>query len=259
MKRFLTFVLLLCLVFSTLCFAEFENRAVIDNAELLTSSEYRDVTRKIETLREKYDFDVAVYTEYEMSGISAQSTADDIYDYGGYGYGGDCDGIMLYICAEERQYHITTCGYGIYAFNDNGLIYLEDRIKPLLQDDDYYTAMTEFANVCDELLKMAKDGSPYDVKQRKASHYFVIIGLALVVPFIVAKSKTNKKLKAMKTAVSQKYADNCMKDGSLNLSVSRDLFLYSNVVKTPRAKSNGGSTTHTSSSGRTHGGRGGSF
>lgn len=259
MKRVLTFVLLLSLVFSTLCFAQFENRAVSDNAELLTSSEYRDVTRKIEALREKYDFDIAVYTEYEMSGVSAQSTADDIYDYGGYGYGEEYDGIMLYICSEERQYHITTCGYGIYAFNDNGLEYLDMNIKPHLKNDDYYSAITEYVQLCDELLEMAKNGSPYNQKHRKVSHYIVIIGLALVIPFIVAKSKTNKKLKAMKTAVIQKYADNCMKDGSMRLDVSRDLFLYSNIVKTPRAKSGSGSTTHTSSSGRTHGGRGGSF
>ena len=259
MKKYLTFVLLLSFAFSISCFAQFENRPVNDNAELLTESQFRDVTQKLNGLREKYDFDVAVYTEYEMSGATAESTADDIYDYGGYGYGEECDGIMLYISAEERRYHITTTGYGIYAFNDNGLEYLDMSIKPHLKNDDYYSAITEYVRLCDELLEMANNGSPYNQKHRKVSHYIVIIGLALIIPFFVAKSKTNKKLSRMKTAVMQRDADNCMKADSLKLDVSRDLFLYSTVSKTPRAKSSGGSSTHTSSSGRTHGGRGGSF
>ena len=61
----------------------------------------------------------------------------------------------------------------------------------------------------------------------------------------------------MKTAVENDYAANYMKPGSMNLTMSRDLFLYSRITKTEKPK--GGSDTHTSSSGRTHGGRGGSF
>ena len=45
--------------------------------------------------------------------------------------------------------------------------------------------------------------------------------------------------------------------GSMNMAVSRDMFLYSKTIRTEKAKSNSG--THTSSSGRTHGGSGGSF
>lgn len=259
MKKFVTFTLLLSFVLSFACFARFENKAVVDNAEYLSADEYRAVSEKLDEIREKYNFDVAVYTEYEMSGIDAESTADDIYDYGGYGYGGDFDGIMLYISDEERQYHITTCGYGIYAFTDNGLEYLEKNIKPHLKNGDYYSAMTCYAQVCDELLGMAKEGTPYNQTHRGILHYIIIIGLALLIPFLVAKSKTKKKLSQMKTAVKQKYADNCLKAGSLRMAVSKDLFLYSTVSKTPRAKSNTDSSTHRSSSGRTHGGRGGSF
>ena len=51
------------------------------------------------------------------------------------------------------------------------------------------------------------------------------------------------------------------KPGSLNLSVKRDLYLYSTVSrqKKEQPKSGGGSTTHRSSSGAIHGGRGGKF
>lgn len=73
----------------------------------------------------------------------------------------------------------------------------------------------------------------------------------------VIKGLMHKKLCAMKTAVKEDYAGNYMKPNSMNLDFSRDIFLYSTVTKTEKTKSDSGS--HTSSSGRSHGGRGGSF
>ena len=48
-----------------------------------------------------------------------------------------------------------------------------------------------------------------------------------------------------------------MKQGSLQVTESRDIFLYRNVIRTAKPKET--STTHTSSSGRTHGGSSGKF
>ena len=54
-----------------------------------------------------------------------------------------------------------------------------------------------------------------------------------------------------------------VKRGSMNVTQARDLYLYSHVDRQVRQKesssSGGGSRTHRSSSGRTHGGRGGKF
>lgn len=53
-----------------------------------------------------------------------------------------------------------------------------------------------------------------------------------------------------------------MKAGSMNITESRDMFLYDTVTRTAKPKDNdsgGGSSTHTSSSGSTHGGGGGKF
>ena len=54
-----------------------------------------------------------------------------------------------------------------------------------------------------------------------------------------------------------------MKDGSLHINRSRDIFLYHQVTRTAKPKEEsfggGGSSTHTSSSGETHGGSSGSF
>ena len=61
----------------------------------------------------------------------------------------------------------------------------------------------------------------------------------------------------MKTAVRQEDAADYKKPGSFQMKYARDLFLYSTVTKTEKPKASSGS--HTSSSGESHGGRGGSY
>jgi uncharacterized protein len=64
----------------------------------------------------------------------------------------------------------------------------------------------------------------------------------------------------LKSVALQKRATDYMKPGSLNITDSRDFFLYRHIDRTEKAeKSEGGSSTHTSSSGNTYGGKGGKF
>ena len=248
----------MCLTLTVLSFAaEFENPPIIDEAEYLSESQLAELTEKFEAIRQKYDFEVAVYTEYEMTSYDAMSSADDIYDYAGYGAGENDDGIMLYICSDTREYHFTTHGKGLEYFNENGLAYLESKVVPHLSENDYYEAFEEYIETTDELLQMAKGGKPYNEKQYSMKYLFGVIIVCLIAPLLIAFWMMKRKLKKMKTAVENDYAANYIKPGSMRIDTSRDLFLYSRITKTERPKSSSG--THTSSSGRTHGGRGGSF
>lgn len=262
MKKIL-FVIVLSFVLLTasngLAFAEeFANPALIDEVGLLTPDQAAFINENLEAIRAEFGLDVAVYIEEKMSGYSAMGTADDIYDYGGYGAGSGYDGILLYISMDPREYHFTTHGYGMEAFTDNGLSYLESIIQPFLAEDNYYDALYSFCEGCDMLLEMASTGEPFDKVPFSLDAALFYVFVALIVPPIIAFCKMRGKLKKMKTAVSQSTAANYMKQGSMTLSASRDIYLYSNVTKVRRVQNNS-SSSHTSSSGRTHGGRGGSF
>lgn len=259
MKKIFSWLLLvLILAFSVLpvC-AGFQNPSIVDNAGYLMESELSSLSQELDEIREKYDFDVAIYTESDMTSDTALDSADDIYDYNGYGAGENDDGILLYICSDTREYHFTTHGKGLKYFNSNGLKYLEDRVVAHLIENDYYKAFKTYINTADELLKMAEDGNPYNEKQYSIKYLVGVILAALLIPLLIAYLFMQNKLKKMKTSVVNDYAANYIKPGSMNIQVSKDMFLYSRVTKTQKAKQNSGS--HTSSSGRTHGGRGGSF
>ena len=85
--------------------------------------------------------------------------------------------------------------------------------------------------------------------------------IAAAVGFVVAKVVTGIMKGKLKTVRFQAGAGSYVKAGSMNVTESRDLFLFANVTRSPRPKesSSGGSSTHTSSSGSSHGGGGGKF
>ena len=64
----------------------------------------------------------------------------------------------------------------------------------------------------------------------------------------------------LKSVHYQTAAASYVKPGSLNVTQSRELFLYCQLQRQKReTEKSGGSSTHTSSSGRTHGGSSGKF
>ena len=261
MKKFLAIItIILCMSSSFTAFADFENAPIADNAGYLTDGEFAELTDQLNEIRETYNVDVAVFTEYEMSGEDAESTADDIFDYMGYGAGEGADGIILYIATEPRVYHMSTHGSGEEIFNDNGLAYLESQFLPLLKEDDYYGAIKAYADYSDLLLEMAEQGEPYNETYHSGTYVLCVIAGAFFLPLLLAYIMMKQKLAKMKTAVRKNYAENYMKQDSFRLDSSRDIFLYSTVTKTARPKESSGSGGgHTSSSGEHHGGRGGSY
>ena len=79
--------------------------------------------------------------------------------------------------------------------------------------------------------------------------------------FILSLIIVGRMKAKLKTVRFQAAAGSYIKDGSLKINESRDMFLYNTVTRTAKPKDNdsGGSSTHTSSSGSSHGGGGGKF
>lgn len=97
------------------------------------------------------------------------------------------------------------------------------------------------------------------VKPLSFKYIPISLGIGLVIALIAVSVMKSK----LKTVRYKAEANSYVRPGSMNITVSRDLFLYRTVAVSPKPKNNsdsdGGSSTHTSSSGSTHGGGGGSF
>lgn len=259
MKRIVILITaVFCLLSALPVYAEFERPPITDSVGYLTEEQNKELSARLDKIREQYNFDIVFVSEDRLSAYDAQASADDIYDYNGYGYGENYDGILFYIADSEREYHFSVCGSGEAIFNENGLAYLEKKIVPYLKKDNYYAAVKSYADHTEELLEMAAEGKPFNKRQHSTKYILCVAAGALFLPLILAYFMMHKRLCAMKTAVKEDYAGNYMKPNSMNLDFSRDIFLYGTVTKTEKAKSDS-SSSHTSSSGRSHSGRGGSF
>ena len=237
-----------------------EYERVQDLADLLSDSEEAALLEKLDELCERQKMEIVVLTTDTLEGLAPRDYADDIYDYCDFGYGEDRDGAL--ISMEDNDWYISTCGYGITVFTDAGIQYIGEQIKEDLSDGDFSEAFDKFVGLCDDFITQARSGDPYDshnLPKEPLSLIWIPISIAVGVclSFIIVGNMKSK----LKTVRFQAAASNYMKNGSLNITESRDLFLYNTVTRTAKPKNNSssGSSTHTSSSGSTHGGGGGKF
>jgi len=230
---------------------------MVDEAGLLTDTELVDLEAKLTQISGRQGVDIVVVTVDSTEGKTPMAYADDYYDYHGY----RADGILLLISMEDSDWWVSTTGYGITAITDAGLEYISDRFVPCLSDGEFAEGFIVFAELCDEFITQAKTGEPYDTHNLPKAPFALIRNLiiALVIGLIAALCVTGSMKSKLKTVRQQARADDYMAKDSLQLTHSRDLFLYTHLDRRAKPKSSSGSTTHTSSSGRTHGGGGGKF
>ena len=275
MKKFISmFTLTIILVFTTgLTAFAYSTSAIpatrqlprlVDNSNLLSSSEKANLEKKLDEISERQKFDVAIVTTNSLDGKSAMDYADDFYDYNGYGQGTEKDGVLLLV-SNEMDYrgnyrHIATNGFGITAFTDDGLQWIISQIKPLMLDDDYNQAFNDFAEYCDDYINEAKNGNPYDInnKHREPFKPLMKIGFSLIFGLVVGFIGVSIMKSKLKSVSKNNKAADYAKAGSLILNQSNDIYLYRTVSRVRRQSSSsshgGGSSTHRSSSGSTHGG-----
>ena len=247
---FLTLYLLTVTVFAS-------GDHLVDGANLLTGSEASAIESKLTEISGRQGVDIVIVTADSIGAADPMDYADDYYDYNGY----RADGILLLVSMEDRDWWVSTAGYGITAITDAGLDYISDRFVPYLSDGNYAEAFEEFARLCDEFITQAKTGDPYDSHNLPKDPFNFVINLliSLVIGLVVAWFVTGRMKSQLKSVRQQAKADAYLKTGSLELRQSRDLYLYTHTDRREKPQSNGGSTTHTSSSGNTHGGGGGKF
>lgn len=215
---------------------------VVDEADVLTDAEEEALTQRLTAIGDANDHDLVVVITTSIGLASPQTYADDYYDSHGYGK----NGVLLLIVINSGSYHISTAGKAIDRFGGRELDDLEEAIVPHLSKGEFYEAFEAYADVCDKVLA-------FDL----VTNLLIAVVIGAVVAFLVLAVMKGQ----LKSVHRQNNAAGYIRDDSFDLRVSRDIYLYRNITRTRRSSSSsgGGSGVHRSSSGRSHGGRGGRF
>ncbi|MBQ8803867.1 MAG: TPM domain-containing protein [Tyzzerella sp.] len=228
---------------------------VVDDADLLETYEEEELLKELDEISERLDFDIVVVTTNSTEGKSAEAYADDYFDYNGYGMGDSYDGALLLVNMGNREWHISTTGYGITALSDNDLDYIGEEVADYLSYGDYASAFETFAELVEEEVLDAKDGETLEIGE-----VLVKIPIALLIGGLIAFIPVTVMKKKMDNVEMRSEASDYVMRNRVAITEQRDMFLYRTVNRRRKPKdSGGGSSTHRSSSGRSHGGRGGRF
>ncbi len=275
------------------------SRNVVDMANLLTDDEVSNLVQKISNTITAYNFDAAIITTYINDAYTIEHFADDYYDNNDYGVGENKDGLLLVLDMSNREWYISTCGKAIDIFTDQNIEYLGEVMLSDLKDGNYFNSFNTFIDHVNEFaenykpVKNTHDSNnenisvikeSEDSKNNKKNHddnkgssTGGELLVSLFLGFLIAYGIGKFKLRKLKTKRKVYDANNYIKEDSFILTKSNDLFLFSNVKKSRRSKSESesdqqhhksksespkkpsSSTIHYSSSNRRHGGGGGKF
>ncbi len=283
---FLTFLMIMTLLLSLGVYAD-DPIYLRDNAGLLAEDDAAALQAHLLAVSDQVQANIVVITVDSLDGKSAQDYADDTYDEdttSGWRYGED--GALFLIAMDERQWAISTSGACIQFLHEGALDHMEETIVPYLSDGDYYQAFVTFADLTADYCFFEpndvpagyhadpyyRSDAPYDARSDVP---YEVAGLsplgflpvALLVGFLLALLPLSSMKSQLHSVKMQSGAWAYQKSDGLRVTHAKDLFLYRHVTKKPIPRDDpprsggghGGGRIHTSSSGRSHGGRSGGF
>ena len=227
--------------------------SLVDNADLLSPRQEREVLQVLEQVEKAHDVRVAVVTMPSIGNNSmaayANKLVDNVYNDGAKG------NMVLLQVTDQRKWYISTDSKlkDITGTND-AVNYMSKAFVTYLSNGDYPNAYKVYATKANDLLDYyAKNGKP--VKKEKPFPNEPALVFALFGAFIFTKSVRKSLLDSMSNVNAAVAADAYLDERSFELKDSSDTYMYSNVVAVPRPRGNG---HHGGGSGG-HGGGGGGY
>ena len=220
----------------------------INDIGLLDRGQEYQLGNQLLEISERLNLTVAVYVSGTLDGYEIDYFTKTQYHQN---YSAQ-DGVLLLVAMEEREWYIYATGDAYDYLTDAALDEIEDAIVPLLSEGDYYDAFTTYAELCDKFLTMGQEGNIY----RGAFPLMQNLLIALIVGLGVGLIVVTYMKSQLKSVRPRREAHEYTRPGSMNVTRSRDLFLYRTVSRRPKPKDSGSSGR---SGGSRSGGRGGSF
>ena len=222
------FVVVLCLSLAVSAFAV-SGADIYDEADLLSSAEETQIAEKLSKIGEQFDAQIVIMTVPTSDG-SIDTFVEDVYDSMNMGCGENRDGVLLLVCMESREYRILSNGYAGEAIGMDQIDAISEAIVSDLSDGDYADAFIFFADQCTYYLDGYLNGFPFNAGKNLVVALIIGVVAGVIVAFVLKKQ--------LKSVRQQKQANVYIKSGSMQITASRDLFLYREVSKTKKASTN---------------------
>ncbi|MBQ7534378.1 MAG: TPM domain-containing protein [Stomatobaculum sp.] len=249
-------------------FHDSEAPRIRDDSGLLTEEQVRELTEYAKKISDTYGLDVVVHTAPRSAGMDRQDYAKLFYEYNGYGFGENYDGILLMIFKREgytSTNRIYASGKGLDKLTEVNRKRMRDFVTDSMDSHNYYGAIKTFLRQTEHMERTGR-------VPRSAFYWIIMSILGAVGGAIFGGVALVKASLRMAVPKVQENADAYLVKGSLEVKNLGEVFLGSSVSSKyipPVSRSSGGgssssgrSSYHSSysgSSGRSHSGSGRRF
>lgn len=226
--------------------SQITNKYMVDEAGAISDADAKKIEAQLSEISSRLKFDVVAVIVETLNGDNVEIYTDDYFEQHGYGQGADGDGCIFLISLDNRNWCFARTGFGQTAITESAKNYIVETIKPDLSSGDYGRAFEQYGKLVDEVVSSARQGNTYKapkIFKLKFLIYGIVAGIAVAV--IITKSLESK----LKTVRHKGEANDYLVEGSVEITKAEDNFVTTNVVRTPK-NTDGGSSTRTSSSGR---------
>ena len=227
---------------------------VIDEADILTDSEEKELDAKIATIEQSHKVRILIGTMKSTDGTPLGKIANNVVDQ----IPADNGTIVLLLSMKERDWYISTDNKMRLRITDGkGVDYLAGEFLPDLKEGKYAAAFTAFAATTDEMLTYyEKEGEPYDPAN---AFNLMALGIALACALILGGTIYYVLYEYESNVTFAAEADAYLNHDSFQLTRSEDDFLYTTVTRRDKPKKESSSSSSSSSRDSSHGGGGGKF
>jgi len=142
--------------------------SVLDMADLLTVSQWRELEDKSIAIAQRYECEVMIVTvgdmEVDFSYDDAWEFAEFLYESCDYGYGEDKSGVLFVFNVADFSYSWFSSGKGGVIFADDIIDeMLEDYVIDFINGDEYYEAFYAYLDKAEEYLDASWVSEDYNL------------------------------------------------------------------------------------------------
>jgi len=263
----LIYIMLLLTVFVVGANASATTPKVYDEAMLFSQMEKEALEQRAVEISERLKQDIVIVTINDNQGKTSQEYADDFYDGNGFGYGENYDGLLLLINMDDREVYISTCGRAIQYFTDARIESILDNVYTYLADGNYSDGARVFLDEVEYYVEKGIPSNQYTQNQSgvPSSEREMGLGKRILIYLLISFGIGGISVGIMAINNKGKSSTNentYLESNSFNIINSQDHHVNTTVTHVTINTNSGGSgksTTHRSSSGRSHGGGGRKF
>ncbi len=211
--------------------------SVNDSAGLLRESDIQKLNAQISQVEQKHGVRIGINFLQTVQGHNVNTVNNELLRK----YYSDAanGGINLLIVMEDRSWNIALdakLNQRILSYND--VAYLNDGFMDKLHNDNFAGAAEIYVKNIDELLTYYEQhGAPFD---RTEQFNPMALGAAILIALILGFLIRSWLIGSMSNVHNAVTAGDYLKRDTINLTNQRDTYLFTNVSRRTKSKSNGG-------------------